>query len=115
MSVDSKTPVEVQHQKLVDVCLDLYSGIISKTKGMLEESFNQQPQKTLHDGEKRLVLDISRDVFKATVTHSMLKQIVDSLPSPQVEEVGLNKETVSNHEPADAGRATMTGTKVAGI
>lgn len=103
------------HQRMVDVSLDLFSGIVSKVKGVLNESFNQKLQTVYHDGEKRLVLEVARDIFKVTVTHSMLKELADNLPTPDVETIGLRPDVTITHEAGSGSRAVMPGTKVAGI
>lgn len=110
---DSKA--ENAHYKRVSATLELYASIISRSKQMLEEQFQIKPQTVLHDGERRQVIDVAKDIFRVTVTEKVLDEIVASMPNPIIETVMAEKQEVGPHDAAPGQEKTTPGAKVAGF
>lgn len=84
-----------------DAGLNLMSEIIKRTKVMLEQSFGSTPT-SYHEGERRQVLDVARDIYKLVVTPEAIEQIVKELPRPEFETITPRFEQLNNDKPREA-------------
>mgnify|MGYP001585036018 CR=1 FL=1 len=104
---------EFTHYRKVSTALELYSSILDRCKDVIIKTFDVKSM--FHDGEKRLVLDIARDIFKVTVDEATIQRIVDGLPAPNIETISVSRPPTPTYEPAPGGDGTTAGMKVAGF
>lgn len=115
MQADSspKTDAEISHYKRVSTSLELYASILSRSREMVSSALDIKG--VLHDGERRLVLDVARDIFRVTVDETSLAAIVAELPSPDIETIAVSRPPAAVYEAAPGEDGTTQGMKVAGF
>jgi hypothetical protein len=106
------TPPEFEHYQRVSAALELYSGILVRTKEMVVETFDMKVA-VLHDGERRQIIDIARDIYNTTVTDQVLRDIAASLPATVIETVLASDETPRDVQAGET--QTTPGVPVAGF
>jgi hypothetical protein len=84
-------PAEYEVFIRVDAGLELYQQIIKRTRVMLEQTFEYKPS-SYHEGERRQVLEIARDIYSRTVTPEILDQIVEQMPRPHFDTIEMKKD-----------------------
>lgn len=95
-SPDSKKMMlEFEVYTRIDVGLEIMSEVMSKTKGMLESVFKHNPT-SYHEGERRQVIDVAREVFNKSISPELISKIIEELPKPSFE--NLEPDSTSSND-----------------